>query len=126
MLLLWAGHAIQEKSYDLAADWLKKVSKQEGDLEERRLATLAITKCLKNPSMSACSKKIKNLKVSSGLKHAAQLTAARGLLNSHPDIAKNLLDGTKGATSAYYWYQLGDVSKAEQAAEDSDILDFLE
>jgi tetratricopeptide (TPR) repeat protein len=126
MLLLWTGRAIQEKSYDLAADWLKRVSKQDGLLEERRMATKVIIGCLKKPSSSVCDRKIKSLKISSGLKHATQLTAARGLIKSNPDIAKDLLDGTKGATAAYYWYQLGDVSKAEQAGEDSDVLDFLE
>jgi hypothetical protein len=82
--------------------------------------------CLSSPSARSCEKKIPKLKVSSGLRHATQLTAARGLIQSNPSIAKKLLEGTKGATSAYYWYQLGDVSKAEEAADGADVLDFLE
>ena len=126
MLLVWAGRAIQEKSYDMADIWIKKVPKQSGLLEERRIATKAILQCLQSPSSSTCEKKIGKLKVSSGLKHATQLTAARGLIESNPSIAKKLLEGTKGATSAYYWYQLGDVSKAEDAAEGTNVLDFLD
>ncbi|MAA77806.1 MAG: hypothetical protein CL916_00985 [Deltaproteobacteria bacterium] len=126
MLLVWAGRAIQEKNYDMAGMWMKKVSKQSGLLEERRIATKAILHCLKSPSSSNCEKKISRLKISSGLKHATKLTSARGLIESNPSIAKKLLEGTKGATSAYYWYQLGDVSKAEDAAEETNVLDFLE
>ena len=126
MLLVWAGRAIQEKSYDMADIWMKKLSKQSGVLEERRIATKAILQCLKSPTSANCDKKISRLKVSSGLKHATKLTAARGLIESNPSIAKKLLEGTSGATSAYYWYQLGDVSKAEDAAEGTDVLDFLE
>lgn len=126
MLLVWSGRAIQEKSYDMADLWLKKVSKQSGLLEERRIATKAILKCLQSPSSTNCDRKISKLKVSSGLKHATQLTAARGLIESNPSLAKKLLEGTKGATAAYYWYQLGDVTKAEDVAEGANVLDFLE
>lgn len=126
MLLVWAGRAIQEKSYDMAEIWVKKVSKQSGLLEERRVATKAILGCLTSPSSRTCEKNIQKLSVSSGLKHAAQMTAARGLIQTNPNIAKKLLEGTKGATAAYYWYQLGDVSRAEEAADGADVLEFLE
>lgn len=125
MLLLWSGRAIQESSYELADTWLKSIPKQSGVLEERRVATQAILACVSNPSKSSCNKVV-SLKVSSGLKHAAQLTAARGILKSNPDIAKSLLQDTQGATAAYYWYQLGDVAMAEKAAGDSNIIEYLE
>ena len=96
MLLVWSGRAIQEKSYDMADLWLKKSIKQSGLLEERRIATKAILKCLQSPSSTNCDRKISKLKVSSGLKHATQLTAARGLIESNPSIAKKIIRGNKG------------------------------
>lgn len=125
MLLLWAGRALQENSYELAESWLKKIPKQSGLLEERRVATQAILDCVSNPSTSVCNK-VLALKVSSGLKHAAQLTAARSVLKNNPDIAKLLLQDTQGATAAYYWYQLGDTTMAEKVAGDSNIIEYLE
>ena len=126
MLLVWAGRAIQEKSYELADTWLQKVpSNLGGVLEERRIATKAIIDCLSKPSQSVCQK-ILSLNVSSGMKHAAQLTAVRGLISSNSDIAKSLLQDTKGATAAYYWHQLGDLSMAEKASGNSNVIEYLE
>ena len=125
--LLWAGRAAVLGEVKIAKSLVSsKIALADDNQKWRIPATKAIIQCADGQA-EKCAKSLLSLKNSApplGLSDA-KVTAARLIVKSNPEIAKQLVEGLESNPAASVLRELGDAEAAKQAAESGVYSNFL-